>query len=108
MNKRKKYKFKKTNPPFGWPLILFVVIFVEFVFLIQERAWSQNYVVVIDKFRDQAENLSKENQKLFTNISKFYDIVFKTDIDYLVKAPKEFFNNKKVSFLKDIKKQNEN
>lgn len=101
MNRRKKYKFKKSNPPFRWPLILLIFIFVEFVVLIQERAWSQNYIVVIDRLRDQADNISFANQKLFKNLSNYYDYILKNqDNNYLTKAEREFLNlDKSISLL---------
>lgn len=101
-NKKRKVKFKKRNPPFHWPLILLMIMIFEFVVLIQERAWSQNYVVTINKIRDQAENLSYQNQKLFENIYGIYDGVFKLEENnnYLVKAKREFVSfTKKLSFI---------
>lgn len=99
MTKKRKYKFKKANPPFHWPLILLLIIFVEFVVLLQERAWSQNYSVAIDRFRDQVENLSYQNQKIFKNISNFYNLMVRIENEnYLTKAQRNFLDiNKKIS-----------
>ncbi|GIW66092.1 MAG: hypothetical protein KatS3mg094_611 [Candidatus Parcubacteria bacterium] len=111
MNKRKikdiKFKkYKKRNPFFHWPLILLLFVVIEVMLLIQERAWSQNYVEIIDNLRDQAEILSLENQKMFNNLFNFYNLVLSMDNNesypYLVKAKREFFNAfNKFSFIKN-------
>ncbi|GIW66467.1 MAG: hypothetical protein KatS3mg095_0365 [Candidatus Parcubacteria bacterium] len=106
MNKKNiKRKIKKSNPSFGWSLILFFVVILEFVLLIQERAWSQNYVEVVDRLRDQADNLSLENQKIFGDLYNFYNQIFLVDKnnEYLVKAKREFLNStKEVSLSRSI------
>jgi len=74
-NKRKKIYKKNYNshPPFSWLLIFFVVIIFEIVVLSQERAWSQNYQLSIDNFRDQANVLSSLNMRYYSYISNFYE-----------------------------------
>jgi hypothetical protein len=91
----KQKRSKNCQPPFSWPLILFLLIFAELMLLTKERAWSQNYVNVVNQLRDQVDAISSENQKLYNNIYNFYNQIFALEAEnnnYLVKTQREFLN----------------
>ncbi|MCS7184173.1 MAG: hypothetical protein NZ866_02395 [Patescibacteria group bacterium] len=85
-------KFKKRNPPFHWSLILMIIIVVEFMLLIKERAWSQNYTELIAQMRDQVENVAKENRMIFQRVYYLYNQILSLDEEnnYFVKAKRDF------------------
>lgn len=72
-----KKKKKKINgkPPFYWPLILGLVIFVEFVVLYKEKTWSQTYGVSTLHLRDQVEKITSYNSAINLYLANLYSSV---------------------------------
>lgn len=76
MGKKKNRKFNQ-KPPFYWPLILLLIVFVELAVLIKERTWSQKYAVTVLKLRDQVEKIDNENKLMTSSLYDLYSIALK-------------------------------
>jgi hypothetical protein len=78
MRRRNKKRLIR-KPPFYWSLIfqafLVLMIIFELVILIQNRAWSQNYVLESKKLRDQAEKLIFEKELISKKIGDYYSFL---------------------------------
>jgi hypothetical protein len=85
MRRRNKKRLIR-KPPFYWSLrfqaFLILLIIFELVFLIQNRAWSQNYVLGMKKTRDQAEKLISEQELISKKISEYYSFLNNNQLGY--------------------------
>lgn len=66
--------FPKRQPPFYWSLILAAVILLEIGLLLNEKIWSHGYLSVqFERTWGQVEKLKRENERLYSGLSHWYN-----------------------------------
>ncbi|MGC8981600.1 MAG: hypothetical protein ACP5JU_01480 [Minisyncoccia bacterium] len=100
MRKKNKRRLNR-RPPFYWSLsiqsLLFFLIFFEMLLLVQNRAWSQNYLIEIKKIRDQAEKLTYEQELISKKLGEYYNFLNSNQVGYK-EAERRFLPIQNITF----------